>query len=64
MDREKAVQAAKWLNAIDGFEDFVSAIEHTFHEYNDGLDMTGYQKPLFALLNRELAARRQVLEDL
>lgn len=64
MDRALAVQAAKWLTAIGEFENFISAIEHTFHEYNDGLDITGYEKALFAMLNRELYARQKALEDL
>ena len=64
MTREKALEASRALDDIDGFSHFMDKVEQAFNEASDICDMRDFYCTLMETLENELNRRKKVLEDL
>ena len=64
MTREKALEASRALDDIDGFSHFMDKVEQAFNEASDICDMRDFYCTLMETLENELKRRKKLLEDL
>lgn len=64
MTREKAIEASRAVDAIDGFEAFIEQIDMVVTNYEYDCLSVEFRISLNALMKAELARLEQVLVDL
>ena len=64
MTREKAIEASRAVDAIDGFEAFMEQVDMIMGDYEYDCLSVEFRISLNALMKAELARLEKVLEDL
>ena len=64
MTREKALEASRAVDAIDGFEAFMEQVDMIMGDYEYDCLSVEFRISLNALMKAELARLEKVLEDL
>jgi hypothetical protein len=64
MTKEKALEASRALDNIEGFGHFIDKVEQAFNEASDLCDMRDFYCTLMDMLEKELQRRKNVLENL
>lgn len=64
MTREKALEASRALDDIDGFSHFMDKVEQAFNEASELCDMRDFYCILMETLEEELNRRKKFLEEL
>ena len=64
MTREKALEASRAVDAIDGFEAFMEQVDMTMGDYEYDCLSVEFRISLNALMKAELARLEKVLQDL
>ena len=64
MTREKALEASRAVDAIDGFEAFMEQVDMIMGDYEYDCLSVEFRMSLNALMKAELARLEKILEDL
>ena len=64
MTKEKALEASRALDSIEGFTHFIDKVEQAFNEASELCDMRDFYITLMETLEQELQRRKDVLENL